>query len=550
MTREEHAHPGAWTELSSAAVVHGIRVTTAPPSRDAVPVMTWAQARDLAAELIPAATGDDPDARAVAVRRLEQLDGRSWLLLDEAARPAGHATARFPLNPAAGWPTDVVTSWHGDGHLRQRATRMLAGHEGRVAVSALAVRLLDHVPQVREEAWRALLPRLDAHHADAVLDVLLAGRERRRAPAAVDRVRDTLLDRHPASELVSSLLRSDRPGVRRWAFAFGHERGLLTAEQLLTAVHRDQDQWIRATCAEWLVEVTQPAGLRPLLTAKSVVARLVALTRVPDEALADDDLVRALADRSPAVREQAQWRARRRGIDAADRYRDRLRTPAPPVHALAGCLHGLVEVGGSADLPVFTACLGHPSARVRAAAVTGVGTFAARGEALALLEPMLLDPSPRVGTTAATTLVRLGAPRAATDAAWVSAQPWSRRAAWRVDRGRGSWDRVEADLRAADDDDPRLAALGLVGIRNWLVTKSATTWANLPDTQRRRIQQAVAAVALDDTTRRTLAFHVGIDRPPPPAPVRRDGPAPVAAPSRPARRWPRLLRRRPGKGRP
>ncbi|MDX3073387.1 hypothetical protein [Streptomyces sp. MI02-7b] len=512
--------------------------------------MTWAQARELAAELIPAATGDDPGARAVAAERLARLDGRSWLLLDEAARPAGLPTARVPLSPAAGLPTDVVTSWHRDGHLRQRATRMLARHDGRVATAALAVRLLDHVTPVREEAWRALLPRLDAHSADAVLDVLLAGRDRRHAPAALGRVLDTLLDRHPAAELVPSLLRSDRRGVRRWALAFGHERGLLTARHLLAAVRRDPDQWIRATCAEWLVEVTRPAELRPLLTAKSVVARLVALTRVPDEALADDELVPLMADRSPAVREQARWRARRRGVDAADWYRDRIGMPTTPAQVLAACLHGLAEVGGTVDLPAFTAGLGHRSARVRAAAVTGAGLHAARGEALALLEPMLLDPSPRVGATAASNLVRLGAPRAATDAAWASAQPWSRRAAWRVDRGRGSWDRVEADLRAAEDDDPRLASLGRSGIGNWLATGPATTWAGLPDTQRGRIQRALTTGTLDDSTCRAVAFHARIDRPPPPAPARRDDSAPVAEPSRAARRWPRLIPRRRQRARP
>ncbi|MFD3452287.1 hypothetical protein ACFWVC_08900 [Streptomyces sp. NPDC058691] len=504
--------------------------------------MTWAEAQDLAAGLMRAATGGEPDALADAEQRLEVLDGRSWLLLDDAVRSTAYASA--PLSPPTACVTEVVSSLRRDGRVRQQATRMLARRDGRTATTALALRLLDHVPQVREEARRALLPKLGAHNAEAVLDVLLAGRERRHAPAALGWVLDTLLDRLSPVALVSSLLPSGQRHVRRWAFAFGHERGLLTSEQLLTAVRRDPDQWVRATCAEWLVEVTEPAGLRPLLTAKSVVARLVALTRVPDEALDDDDLVQLMADRSPAVREQARWRARRRGIDAAQWYRSRIGMPTAPAHVLAACLHGLAEVGGDGDLAAFTAFLHHRSVRVRAAAVIGVGTYAARGEALALLEPMLLDPGPRVSLATASALVPLGTSQATTDAAWASDQPWSRRAAWRVDRGRGSWDRVEADLRAAADDDPRLASLGLVGIRNWLTTKSATTWANLSDTQRRRIQKGVATGAFDDTTRRTLAFHVGIDRPPPPAPVRRNDSAPVEEPSPPARRWLRLIRRR------
>ncbi|MFB7287630.1 hypothetical protein [Actinacidiphila glaucinigra] len=517
-------------------------------------MMTWAQARELATELALAATGDEPAVRRAAERRLEQLDGRSWLLLNEAARSSvrvgGPRGSRAAAPTATTLLAAAVSSFAADGRIRQRAARTLAREGSRTATAALAVRLLDHVPQVREETRRALLPRLDTDHAEAVLDVLLAGRARRHAPAALGWVRDVLLTRLSTAELVSALVRSDRRAVRRWAYALGREHRLLTADELLAAVRRDPDQWLRAACAQWLMEVAAPAELRALLTAKSVEARLVALTRVPDEDLDDEDLLLLLADRSPRVRDQARWRGRRRGIDAADWYRGRLALPGTPAHVLAACLDGLAAVGGAGDLAAFTSRLRHPGVGVRAAAVTGVGAYADRDEALALLGPVLLDSSPRVSLTAASALLRIRAPQSAADAAWASDQPWSRRAAWRMVRGHGSWDRVEADLRAAGDGDPRLASLGLVGIHDWLATGAATTWAVLSDTQRRRIRDGLTAAPLDDTTRGTLAFHAGIGLRPPPAPVREDD-APTATattaadrPGRPARRWAGLFRRR------
>ena len=514
--------------------------------------MTLPEARDLVRELALAATGGGTDAWVAGARLLEQLDGRSWLLLDEAARASTYADGT-PVSGVQRWlgtsaaePSGfvaAVTSLHVDGRIRQRATRMLAEMDGRVATTAVAVRLLDHVPQVRDEARHALLPRLAVGSAEAVLGVLLAGRGRQYAGAALEVVRETFLDLLPAAELVSTLLLSRQRDVRRWAFTCGHERHLLTSEQLLAAVRSDPDQWLRATCSEWLLEVATPQQLRPLLTARTVEARLVALARIPDDGLGDDDLVRRLADRAPRVREQARWRARRRGIDAADWYRGQLDVPIAPARTMAACLDGLAAVGGNQDLAAFTAGLRHHSARVRAAAVTGVSTYAVREEALAALEPVLLDMSPRVSSAAARALVRLQALQATAEIAWTSVQPWSRRAAWRLSRGAGSWDRVEADLRAGADADPQLASLGLAGVRNWLETNAATTYAVLSDAQSERIRELLATDFLGEATRRNVAFHARIQLPPSPAPVREDDAAAVRRLSSP-RRWLRLVRRR------
>ncbi len=514
-------------------------------------MLTLPEARVLLTEWALAATGGAPDAWLAGAQLLGHLDGRSWLRLDEAARSFAYS-AGAPVSDAYGWlgeelaePTGFVasiTSLHVDGRIRQGATRVLGRIDARVAGTALAVRLLDHVPQVRDEAEGALLPKLDSGNAATVLGVLLAARGRQQAATALASVRRALLDRLSPAELLTTLLRTADRDVRRWAFIFGHDRGLLTPQRLLAAVHSDPDQWLRAACAEWLLTVGEPQQMRGLFTAKNVEARLLGLTRIPDDALSDEALLRLLVDRAPRVRAQARWRAHRRGIDVATWYRGQLDEPGTPAHAVASCVGGLTTAGSPEDVEAFTTLLRHTSVRVRAAAVVGVSAHAPREDALATLEPALLDPSPRVTSAAARALVRLGAPGSAAEAAWRSAQPWSVRAGWRMTRAVGGWDRVEADLRAAENADPQLSSLGLAGVRNWLETGAATTRTALSEEQRSRIQEMLVRAPVDDAVRRAVAFHARVQLPLPPAPTDEatDSPTPEGR----TRRWSHLVRRR------
>lgn len=50
----------------------------------------------------------------------------------------------------------TVTSWHVNGRVRERATRILGESRGSLRGAALSVRLLDHVPQVRAAAFAGL----------------------------------------------------------------------------------------------------------------------------------------------------------------------------------------------------------------------------------------------------------------------------------------------------------------------------------------------------------------------------------------------------------
>ena len=351
---------------------------------------------------------------------------------------------------------------------------------------------MDHVPQVREAALRGLDAGRDADDVEIALAVLLAGDRRLRSPTALDAVRSAVLGDERAAELITSLTGSSRRSVRRWAFDLAHGQRLLPPERLLAAAATERDQLLAARCAEWLLDSATAEQVVSLLGVRSVEARMAALSRVADTDLDDAVLLPMLLDRSPRLREVARWRARRRGIDVTGWYRDRLATRPLPASGRAACLDALRRAGDPADLDLFLPGLEHPVPAVRAAALSGVGALAPADRARELVGPLLLDPSPRVSATAARVLADAGGVAAGTTAGWASAardspRPSNRRAAWRLTRAGGGWYRVEADLRAAGDPDPRLAAAGQTGMGNWLASSAATTWDVLPPGQRERI---------------------------------------------------------------
>lgn len=513
--------------------------------------MTPPEARTLARQLADAAAGTDPAGWAAGLTTLTRLDGRSWLLVDQGARSFTYGDG-YPVSGVRGWvgvtlgePSGfvaAVASLHVDGRLRERAVQVLGAMPTEVAAPALAVRLLDHVPQVRDRAWEALRHHVRADAAESVFDVLLAGANKQHGTAALDKVRAAFLDDVPADVLVSQLAQSKRRQVRRWAFQSGHEHDLFTSEQLVLAARRDPDQWIRSVCAEWLMHASNPAVLAALLDARSVEARLVALTRVPDACLGDDVLRSLLLDRAPRVREQARWRARRRGWEVARFYRHALADEDASPRVVVACLDGLANTGDEQDLEAAMRRLQHSSGRVRGTAVAAVEARASQPDAVELLTPALVDSSARVSSAAARALRRLGVPPSAAEQAWAALLPSSRRAAWRLARTAGGWHRVEADLRAAADPDLHLAGLGRAGLRNWLDVSAATTWDQLPEDQRARLASWLDQAPLDPDQRRVLAFHAGIRLPTSERGRRpeQDGPTP-APPKRGS--WRRLLRR-------
>lgn len=488
---------------------------------DDAPMMTSGEVRRLALELAGIATNGTRADWALGLQTLERLDGRSWQQLDKVTRTFTH-TFGGPRSGGPDWmskaaedPTGfvaVLTSFHVDGFYRERAIQLLTDTHSPACTAALSVRLIDHVPEVRSAAWDALEVRLDLETAPAVFDVVLANRDRRQTASALARVESSLLRIATPDRLIAKLTATGRDEARRWAFTFGRSTGVLTVDDLVTAA-LGPDQWIRVQAADSLMSAGSYHRLEPLLTARFADARIAALARVPDPNLADDKLLALLSDPSPRVRELAQWRARRRGLDAAVHYRHLLADLERAPRVRAASLEGLAIVGDKSDLPTSSALLKDESGRVRVAAVNAVLSHANPTDAVALLVPALLDVVPKVTSAAARALARLRVPSSAAEAAWSSAQSSSRRAAWQVSRANGGWDRVAADLRAAADSDADLAAHGRDGVITWLANGAASTWAQLPDHQRSMIEELLPMARLGAETDRILAFHASIALP-------------------------------------
>lgn len=480
--------------------------------------------RELAFELATAARSNEPESWARGARALAELDDRGLLLLDEYARHWAPVIAAVPVSGTKGWlgsnlaePSGfvaAVTSLHVDGRIRQRATTVLGTLDGDLALRVLALRCFDHVQPVRTEALAGVVSRSSLDTAEALIGVLVAARRRFHGRGALDAVLAHLEIVAGPRALYERARNSSACHVRRWAHQYAHARALLDSDDLVALLQGGDDQFIRSRAAAWLDQVATSEQLKQLLVSRYADGRLLALTRLEDDVLGPDAILTALGDSSGRVREVAQWRARRRGIDPVLTYRDWLAMGERSSVQLAASLDGLASLGeGGDDADLVVVYLSHAQVRVRAAAVRAFATMASIASVRERLLPVLHDPSPRVAAAAAVALARSGAGAADAEDAWASHQAWSRRAAWRLSRTTGSWDRAVADLRAATDTDAQLRGLGAAGLRNWLEHSAATTWGRPTPAQAEGIAAMLPHADLGEQQRRELAFHSGVKIP-------------------------------------
>lgn len=471
--------------------------------------------REAFGDLAGVALCDDIARRARGVASLRGLGGRDWLRLDDVARGPAWSPGLFTGDPgqlAAGLSEPsglvaVVLSMHPDGHHRQRATRALAARPGPLCAAALAVRCLDHVAQVRDDALAGLLAHTSPDEVGPAVAILSAGAQRAHAGEVLAGYTRQILAATGGPGSVLALRTSPDPGVRRWACRVSLAHDLVSVSDVVTAVLGEADQWVRGHQTRWLRGRASVQQLLSLVAGKFVDGRLLAAELLPDADLADGRLQTLLLDASPRIRELAQERAGRLGVDVAAFYRAELGLGAP--RRTARCITELGRLGDASDAPRMVSSLAHAARSVRAAAVTALARLD-RGAALASLEPMLLDPGARVSAAASLALARAGAGASAAVAAWSSGLPGSRRAAWRLHRASGRWNRVEASLRAATDADPALRQLGATDLVGWLRQAAATSWQVPDDHQRARLSALLDECRLDDHVRRQIAFHAGI----------------------------------------
>lgn len=274
-----------------------------------------------------------------------------------------------------------LSSFHGNGFVREEAVRRLSLIEDGSELPYLLLRLNDWVGQVRQAAHSAVAARITPSYishfvANLALVVRLARGQRADLSGLLDQI-DLLLARADAVPALVQGMRSRSKEVRRAAFRHLISSDGYDLERRLRIALTVEDPIIRLRAAMAAVErlgATQlPALLDMLSNDPAAPVRLEALVawvnRFPEQA--GERLMGALLDRSAAVRAQARYYIRHRdGLDFALFYQSELTAAQPGRLVIA--LSGLVETGGRAKADQIAPFLTHPSAQVRRTAIRGV----------------------------------------------------------------------------------------------------------------------------------------------------------------------------------
>jgi hypothetical protein len=399
-----------------------------------------------------------PDREETILRWLLDRTPAEWARLDEQER----SWRVEPATPPSDSRTTLAAGWRSfsrSGHAREAGVRALATDPHPAALGFLLLRCDDWVEAVRTIARAAVLTRAAQGRVDLPvwLPLLLARSARTRADGLVDACTGSA----PREVLRALLLHHDRP-TRRWALSrlLDHDPD---AEELTRLLAEVTDPLIARALADRLVASIDDAGLHRLLLDRRAGVRRRAWELVARGRLPGLELCGGLLDRASSIRGQAQRVARIRQVDAGVVY---LAMPSRRGDERRRRLVCLGEWGAPEAITVAQEALADPDPAVRACAVDVLASRLAAPGALLLgllvschgvelraVERGLSRHRVRVGDEA------LGALRAG--------DVEQRRAAWRLGRERGRWERVLADLLAVDDPDEGLAAAARTDLAVW-----------------------------------------------------------------------------------
>ena len=379
-----------------------------------------------------------------------------------------------------------------------------------VLIPLLVIRSADWAEPVREAARTALAGVLERAGTDELVQAAVTAwdcERRRHGEPAVGIVAARLAGADVDPGVWRSLHAYPDHRIRRRALAQAIDLGRWDQGELLALAVSDPDVLVARHAAEHLLNILVPAGierpvgseaepaLRTLLGSRVPAVRAVAVTvlrrgRRPDLAAP------FTVDSAGQVREVARWVLRSHGQDPAPVCRDLLAGPAEQI--TPGTVSGTAECGDRADADLLRAQLTHRRPKVRAAALYALGTMRPAAVTTSELQDLMdRDPSAGVLRTAAALLEPDAAavPRRRLDAWLATDRPARLRAqAARLLRARGSWDRVETDLRLLHDTDAELAGAARSDLRVW-ADFSAATYRRLGDGQRETILTLLGGAA-------------------------------------------------------
>ncbi|MFD0356798.1 hypothetical protein ACFVHW_24130 [Streptomyces sp. NPDC127110] len=262
---------------------------------------------------------------------------------------------------------------------------------------------------------------------------------------------------------------ADRP-TRRFAARAAVACGQYGARELARRAAAEPDpvtarMWTDAALAAMAADGPDDGAVDALLGSRFVAVRAAGVTALRRAGRATE-AVDHLVDRAGQVRACARWLLRQDGGDPYAHYRalvtDRQRVTR---YAVAG----FREVAGKADGPLLRTLLDHPEGTVRAtalAALRGLGVVVEDAVLLALLE----DPSASVSREAAHSLLGVAERLDSAALAERTGPEWpqhTRRAAFRLLRGRGGSAELRASVAMMTDPDPVLGLYARSTVVNW-----------------------------------------------------------------------------------
>jgi hypothetical protein len=368
----------------------------------------------------------------------------------------------------------------------------LGGRGEPVASGAIALRISDHVPEVRAAAIDLIKSRTSAFDAAIVAPILSAASRRSVARDAFDRYLSSL-----DGNVVESLLSSPDRGVRLAAI----ERSDLSLAELLLISRSDEHLPVRLAAArKALNSCAESAG--QLLFSRSSAIQALALT-VADDELVAPHIERTLMHRGARVRRASQTRARRLEIDLPALYRDRL----PNRIAVLG----LGETGEQSDGDMLVPLtMESCPAPVRRAAIKGLARLWPSESVTPMLVDLISCGQPSVAREAGRQMKRTGFAFTShqLDEALSAPHAWTRQIALGIAGQHRGWGALIAVLDLYDDEDEVTRSIARTRLTEWLDRRAPS--AGMPTSQQaERIAEKFPESAPIDL-RRAIAFHAGL----------------------------------------
>jgi len=328
--------------------------------------------------------------------------------------PAWHDVRLGPLPWARQFRGVVaLASFHANGFVREVAVRLLSEFDQGFELPYLLIRTNDWVPKVRVAAAAAALQRVTPAYVEhwlrclGLLERLRAAQRQDQGGALYLRRVEALLLHDDARERVESALSTGELPIRREVLRLAQLLPGAERRRLLTIASKDADPLIAFGAASGLLRnATEERALdviNQLLHHRLGRVRSLALAAAREQKLpsALGWLERAVFDEARCVREAGRHQLSKLAHEERDfaaMYRKRAAESQGRDRTVA--LEGLAEVGTRDDLELFLRFLHAGHARLRAAAIVGIGRCAGETH-LDELENALRDGSSTVRRAAA-----------------------------------------------------------------------------------------------------------------------------------------------------